>query len=461
MRAHPIIKTAPWVVVLILGGAGLSIRLHAAQYSLPEAIQAAHSQDPWLTGSRFREESLESLSIHAGTLPDPTVSLGVANLPIDSLDFGQEGMTQVKVGVTQMFPRGKTLSLRQEKLLELSQIQPLARDVRKAQVSVMVAHLWLEIYRNQKTISLIEQDRGLFEHLVDVAQSSYTTASGRTRQQDLVRAQLELTRLEDRLTMLRQKREAQLARLGEWLSDTTYDLGINAPETLGTGHLNVDLEAMAEPVQKMRQLTQILTAHPRIRSIEQKIRASASDVELANQSYKPQWGVNASYGYRDADPMGNDRSDFFSVGVIFDVPLFTGKRQDKQVQAAKAEHEAIKTERALALRQLRSEFETAEAHYRGFLDRQRLYSSRLLREMSEQAEASLTAYTHDDGDFAEVVRARIAELNARIEALNVEVDTHKTIAQLNYFLVGATTPNEYSAAPAEAVGGLEETNNYE
>ena len=43
------------------------------------------------------------------------------------------------------------------------------------------------------------------------------------------------------------------------------------------------------------------------------------------------------------------------------------------------------------------------------------------------------AYTNDDGDFSEVVRARIAELNARVEALDIEIDRLQTISQLNYF----------------------------
>jgi outer membrane protein TolC len=218
------------------------------------------------------------------------------------------------------------------------------------------------------------------------------------------------------------------------LADSSYELDIEMPGRLGEGHLNDPLINETGTVIRTQKLAQILMAHPKIRSVDQKISAEESGVKLAKQSYKPQWGINASYGYRDADPMGNDRADFFSVGVSLDVPLFTGKRQDKQVQAAVAEREAIKTERTLVLRQLRSGFETAERQYRRLLDRRELYRSRLLKEMSEQAEASLTAYTHDDGDFAEVVRARIAELNARIEALNVEVDIHKIVAQLNYFL---------------------------
>ena len=62
------------------------------------------------------------------------------------------------------------------------------------------------------------------------------------------------------------------------------------------------------------------------------------------------------------------------------------------------------------------------------------------------AEASLSAYTRDDGDFAEVVRARIAELNARIEALDIDIARLQTITQLNYFF--ATSAAEAPGEPS-------------
>jgi hypothetical protein len=59
-------------------------------------------------------------------------------------------------------------------------------------------------------------------------------------------------------------------------------------------------------------------------------------------------------------------------------------------------------------------------------------------EIAEQAEASLTAYTRDDGDFAEVVRARIDGLNARIEALDIDIARLQVISQLNYFFTNSS-----------------------
>ncbi len=152
------------------------------------------------------------------------------------------------------------------------------------------------------------------------------------------------------------------------------------------------------------------------------------------RSYRPQWRLDASYGYRDDDPLAGDRADFFSVGIAFDLPLWTERRQDQGVRSASAATEAIRTERTLLLRRLYSNFEAGKARLARLDERHRLYKDRLLREMSAQAEASLAAYTNDDGDFSEVVRSRIDVLNARIDALHIEVDRLKTISQINYFL---------------------------
>jgi hypothetical protein len=65
----------------------------------------------------------------------------------------------------------------------------------------------------------------------------------------------------------------------------------------------------------------------------------------------------------------------------------------------------------------------------------------------DQAQASLTAYTNDAGDFAEVVRARIAELNANIDFLNISVDRLFAIAELNYFLPSGGTQSSGVPSP--------------
>jgi outer membrane protein TolC len=143
--------------------------------------------------------------------------------------------------------------------------------------------------------------------------------------------------------------------------------------------------------------------------------------------------------------MGRSRADLFSVGVTFDLPLFTENRQDKEVQSAISKTEAVKTEKLLLLRELLGSYLSAKGRLLRLKDRQNLYQEKLLPQIHDQAEASLTAYTNDDGDFSEVVRSRIAVLNAEIDELALNVDEQKIRLELNYLFVGsinnATTQN--------------------
>lgn len=439
----------------------ISTSLNAATLSLTDAVQTAQDNDLWLRGNQHQQDSIESMSVAANTLPDPKVSVGISNLPTDSFDFGQENMTQLMLGVAQVFPRGDTLAIKQQQLQLLGSQYPHQRQNRRAKVAVTVAQLWLDAYKAQQSIALIEQDRSLFEQLADVAEASYSSALGKTRQQDIVRAQLELTRLDDRLTVLNQQRDVALQRLGEWRSVYFTSTKTSAKETADDSYgltqalqtMDVQLDKnlpnipLLEPqlFQSPQQtspdiLHQYFLNHAAIKNLEQKIKASHTGIELAKQKYKPEWGVNASYGHREQNPMGQDRADLFSMGVSFDVPLFTENKQDKEVESAVSQTEAVRTEKFLLLRQMMASFEASKAQLLRLDQRQKLYRRQLLPQIHVQAEASLTAYTNDDGDFAEVVRARIAELNANIDALDIDVERQKTRVQLNYFFM--KNPNQ-------------------
>tara|TARA_R110001592_G_scaffold363371_1_gene685816 strand:- start:473099 stop:474466 length:1368 start_codon:yes stop_codon:yes gene_type:complete len=433
--------------VLLMVTSALQANAGWAGMNLAEAIATAQRNDPWLQGSEFRQQAVAAQAVVAGTLPDPMVDLAFANLPTDTFDFDQEAMTQFKVGVVQTFPRGDSRALGQRRLNLLGEQFPYQRDERRARLAVAVTEVWLEAWRARESIRLIEEDRELFEHLVDVAESSYSSAVGRTRQQDFVRAQLELTRLEDRLSVLYERLDTARAKLGEWLRAggqaawdryTVPQLAQKLPE-LRLQHPDLYRGgSLAAP----GEIAALLSEHPALLGIDSRIDASQVDVELARQKYRPEWKVNASYGYREDGPLGQARPDFFSVGLAFDLPFFTSRRQDKQLQSAIADSEAMRTDKMLALRKMVASFETQYARLLRLEQRQQLYRSRLLLEMTEQAEASLTAYTRDDGDFAEVVRARIAGLNARIEALDIDIARLQTIAQLNYFFATSSVATQ-------------------
>ncbi|NNJ72355.1 MAG: TolC family protein [Enterobacterales bacterium] len=420
--------------------------------SLEEAIYLAKQNDPWLQSNRLEQQAIEDRSIAAGTLPDPKLSLGVVNLPSDTWQFDQEGMTQFKVGVSQMFPRGDSLEIKQQQLKIAANKYPLLREDRKAKVTKLISEIWLDAFLAQHTINLIKKDWDLFEQIADVAEANYSNTVGKTRQQDVIRAQLEITQLEDRLTVEQLKLDTSIARLNEWLHifendylDSSYDFDKLEQSFFVSDQLPVisliHEKLLQQDKLSRNELAHRLVSHPAIMAVEVKKQVSKKAVELARQKYSTQWGVNASYSYRDDMPTGDDRADLFSIGITFDLPLFTDNRQDKEVSASIAQAEAIRTEKFLMTRQMISAIEKEIKEINRLNQRQQIYQELLLKQSNNQAIASLSAYTNDDGDFAEVVRARIAELNAKIVALKITVDKTKSIARLNYLLIQHQSPD--------------------
>ncbi|NRA69692.1 MAG: TolC family protein [Gammaproteobacteria bacterium] len=391
--------------------------------SLKQATNTAMADDPWLVGNRQTQQALLAQSVAAATSFDPMISIGLVNMPLDSFAFNQEGMTQFKVGVKQKFGRGDSLLLVQQQLVERSEQQPLLRLNRQAQVKVNISELWLRVYLADRTIALIKQDRQLFEQLVDVAESSYASTIAKTRQQDVIRAQLELIRLDDRLVQLTQQRNNTLQLMNQWLPE--HLLMLPWPQHLPTLPTFV---AEFTPLA----LAQIFSRHPNVLAMEKNISAVATGIAISKQGYKPQWAVNASYGYRADSPINQNRADLFSVAVTFDLPLHMAAKQDNQVKAAIANTEAIKTQKLLLLKQMIAQAKALNSQLIQLEKRHQLYTRQLMPQTHQQAQAALNAYANDSGDFSEVMRARISELNTTIAGLKIAVEQQVLTSRLAY-----------------------------
>ena len=435
------------------------------QFTLGKAVQIALQQDAWQVQNRLQEQALISQSEAAGELPDPQFSFALANLPTDSFELDQEPMTQLIAGVSQMLPRGDSLALRKQQFFQQSERHPLLSLDRQARLVMTVSQLWLEAYKVRQSIALIRNDRVLFDQLVDISLASYSAALGQTQQQDVVRAELEKTLLDERLTRLLQRQESLEQQLNEWLqadegaavvnySEEMPRLSLLQPELDGSGS-NPDNAALG----------QLFLEHPLVKALNKKLAIQQTGVDLAKQAYEPQWGIRASYGYRASDSNGADRADLVTFGVTLDMPVFSTVKQDSGVEAAVYRREAVKSERVLLLRKMIAEYSAARVQRARLEERENRYRHQILPQMRLQAQAALNAYTADNGDFAEVVRARIAELNGRIDAFELAVDQQILTARMNYFLATERLPvlvvfDSAGAASFSALTGSDLAINY-
>ncbi|MCA6060215.1 TolC family protein [Thalassolituus sp. ST750PaO-4] len=415
--------------------------------SLEQTREYALQSDPALRSQRQLEQAYRQDSAASRYWPNPKIALNAQNLPTDSWSFEQEPMTQIQLGISQMLPRGDSLDLQAQKQSLMAGLSRENQALRARELRREVSLLWLEAARAQAAEKLTAEHLQHLQQQAAVLNRRYRNASGLNadsgpQQQDLLRVELETQRIRERLLNLQQQYQAARQRLNEWLppGEAMTALALeDAPR----------FEPAAELVNAMpddQALAAVLMQHPLWAQTENRVASAAADIELARQEDKAQWGIQASYGYRGDDAMGNDRADFVSVGVSVDLPLFNGERNERKVAASVRRREAEQTRQQLLLRQLLSAVRNEWAQYQ--LQRQRLefYDQTLLPQISRQLQAVKNSYGQDRDDFNDVIRAVMERLNGDIERLNLLRELHKTAIRLEFYAPGFSAPSPAASA---------------
>lgn len=382
--------------------------------SLQDLLAAAIESDPWLVKSRQHESAYRQQATAAASLPDPQLTATLANLPTDSFRFAQEPMTQFNVGVSQAFPAGDTRRLKSEKLTAMGAQQPIQRAIRVATLRRQITSIWLELSQANRAIELIEKDRPFYQQLVKTTEAGYQAGTLTVSQQDVSRAQLSLARLDEKVLEYSQTRQEKIARLSEWI-----------PANLLTKKFDWQLTNETAPANA-------LLGHPEVLLIDEQIQAARLERLTQQEATKPGWRLNTSYAYRDEDFNGRDLPDFFSIGVSLDLPLFTRNRQDQKIAAAADEVSALESSRLLKIKQLQARRKTALSRIDQLEKTITFYRGSLLSQFSTLSRSELDAYRANEGDFANVMRANISELDAKLELLRLETRLAEDYSELEY-----------------------------
>ncbi len=388
----------------------------AMPLTLKQAENAALEQSPEIKSLQARTHALEQMAVAARQLADPKLMLSTMNVPVDGFDFSQEPMTQIQVGLQQNFPRGRSLHYHSLQKKDLSVAESQKQQEMLLLVLQGVRLSWLNLYYWLYSKQIILDQKKIFQHLVKVTESML--ANNQAQQKDVIRAQLELTELDNQLLDIDQKIAIARAQLARWIDS---ELAKNAnPQRL----------PIWSSLPMLGQMHSIIKHHPALKTDDALISAGLAGVNLAKQQYKPGFTVGAAYGFRQGSNLdGGSRADFLTAQVSLDLPLFTQNRQDRSLKASKENLFASEENKMSNYRQLREALNTQFAAWQQQRKSSRLYQSHLLPESKQYAEATLIAYQNAQTDFPTLARAYVRELNTELASLKAKVN--RDIARVN------------------------------
>jgi outer membrane protein TolC len=406
----------PAVFATLLLGAHTVVAQEMRPLTLQEAEELALYDEPGQKSYLSRAEGLRERSVAGGQLPDPTMRIGLANYPIQSGGFTTEGMTQAQLGIRQVFPGGDIRELTTQKFRSLATEMTHKASGRGRDVLTSVRRTWLETHYWREAHQVATESRPFFDNLVTVTRSLYSV--GRKNQQDLLRAELELGRLDDRINDMNKQHSRSRAALSQWVGlESERPVAAKLPEWNSIPPLEV--------------LKENLQTHPALMAADATIGTSITGVGLAEQEYKSDWAVDLGYGYRNGElSNGDPRSDFISLAVTFDLPFFRSDRQDRSLGAALSEKRAADQSREQVLRRLMSQLGAEYVRWQDLGKRLDLYERLILSVSADNATAALVAYQSDASDFADVMRAYVDDLDTRLDYIRLKVERDQSFAIL-------------------------------
>lgn len=407
-------RALPW-----LAGFGLWLPLAAQALTLDQALQLAEQQAPSLAAQAANQTAARQAAIPAGELPDPKLSFGIQNLPIEERDrwsTTRDSMTMKMVGFEQEMPNADKRRARVEGAQAAIEVADARQQIERLRVQRETALAWISLLATEQKLALFPK---LYEENRLLSQAiKARIAGGRGAAADSVQPKQEAALLGDQEDELHQQQRARRAALRQWI-------GVAADQRVSGNWPSWPKDA--------QHYQHNLLNHPELQAFEPQTRQAQAEVQEAVADKKPDWGWGVDYQKR-----GSDYSDMVSVKVSMSLPLFGETRQNPRIAARQAKVAELEAEREAQVRQHARELEEDLAELQRLDRTQGRLADTLLPLAEERVKLALADYRGGRGELTAVVEARRALIETRLRQIDLLEQQASARARLHF---------AYGAAP--------------
>jgi outer membrane protein, heavy metal efflux system len=396
----------------------------ATPLTMEEAARLAAVDQPLLTGRQAKIHAEDEQAIAASQLPDPQLSGGLKELPIDTSEAfstRRDDFTEFTIGLSQDFPRAEKRRLQGARKQLDADADRAALDNEQRLVHLDTSLAWLDVYEAEQSLKLAQNlvDEAALQ--VQSLEKDYT--NGKVGQADWLAAKVDAGLLAD--------------KAHDWLH---HVLRARAGLTRWIG------DAAQRPIAESLTMPTVLTPlpglmagadhHPVIDKLDKQIEASATEVALARQSYKPDYSVEVYYAYR------REFADFIGVQFKVGLPYFTKNRQDRGLAAALEQSHASEDRKRDLLRELHAEVNQDYVDRRHYEERVADFDASIIPDAERRVGTARSAYQAGRGSFDTVLLARRGLLDVRLQRLALAVESARAQVRLDYWSAAPTPAEE-------------------
>ena len=392
--------------------------------SLKDLIDKAIEVSPKIKMLEMKKLVASNRIEQNSNLPDPMLTLGFVNLPVNSFSFTQEPMTGKIIGLSQAFPFPGKLSEQAD--VNKKDVDIVKQEIldAKNEIRKNVIKSFNEIVYFRKAIEIANANRDLLNNIAEVVRTKYSVSTA--SQQNLLKVELEITNLAEKIEDLHSKGNSQLAVINALLlrpSNSSIDT-INIQDI---NYQQLTVDALVDSAIKYR---------PFLEGIKEAKQKETLKNSLAGYEYYPNFNLALQYSFRDKIEKTNTHlDDFFSVMIGISLPLNYGGKVSSKIEESVAMQSFYDEQFQVSLQVLRSSFGFSIAKLNSLQKRIKLISEGSLIQANENLKSTLTSYQVGQVDFLNVIDAQNSLLKIENDLYRLKTDYLNEIAEIE-FLIG-------------------------
>lgn len=381
--------------------------------AMPETIPTFDSTttlDDYLAVAMLRSPSLRSAynrwiadlkkSDYAGSLPDPMFSYGYFVENVET----RVGPQQQRFSLRQSFPWFGTLGAKEDVAFAKSQASYQQFQAAKFRLFYEVKEAYYDYYFLGQDLQITRDNLELLKFWESVAQAKYKV--GLKQHPDVIKAQVELGKLEDHLRTLQEQQRPKEARLRALL---------NVPDSV-TIPVPQSISVAESPFVEDSVVAAIVRNNPDVQSLERMVESERAGERLAGKQAMPSFSIGVDYiqtGEAVNPDMAESGKDPWMIGASVSLPIWFGKNSARKNEA-KARRRAAEYRLTDSENHLVAVTEGLLYEYSDALRKTRLYRDGLVPKAEQSLNASYASYQAGETDFLNVLDAQRQLLNFQL-----------------------------------------------
>lgn len=290
-------------------------------------VRVALERSPAIKAARINVDRLTERVPQVSSLDDPMLTV----TPIGEMAETAEGQVGLMSGVSQKLPFPGKLDTKGRIAQQAVAVAIQELNDTRLRVMADTRRAYWSYYFTTRGIEVVERDRDLIRQFREAAEAKYK--AGTATQQDVLRASVELSNLDNELLTLRQRQTTAVAMLNRLL-DRPVNASLPEPQTVELDDISLRLD---------RLLADAAVDNPRLKKIHERIQMARERLNLARLERWPDLTVSLSYNAVDNGGTAPSATgeDQWWLGFGVNLPIWLEKRDAAEREALKSMFQGI------------------------------------------------------------------------------------------------------------------------